>query len=69
MVMVDAQGIVEVCNRRALELLGVSEALMASRPALDEVRALHWIRFAEAVQRVELGGGAVLYSFSEAVVR
>jgi len=69
MVMVDAHGIVEVCNRRALELLGVSEALMATRPALDDVRALRWIRFAEGVQRVELGGGAVLSSFSEAVAR
>jgi len=46
-VMVDAQGVVEVCNRRALELLGLSEAQMASRPAFDEVRALHWIRTAE----------------------
>lgn len=45
--MVNAQRIVEVCNRRALELLGLSEAQMASRPAFDEVRALHWIRTAE----------------------
>jgi len=69
MVMVDANGIVEVCNRRALELLGLSETLMASRPALDEIRALQWIRFADGVQSVDLGGGAVLYSFGEAVAR
>ena len=46
-VMVDARGIVDVCNRRAVELLGLSEAQMASRPAFDQVRALHWIRTAE----------------------
>ncbi|MGZ8259371.1 MAG: PAS-domain containing protein [Caldimonas sp.] len=46
-VMVDAQGIVEVCNRRAVEMLGLPEALMASRPAFDEIRALHWVRTAE----------------------
>ena len=42
--MVDAAGIVEVCNRRAVELLGLSEAVMARRPALADVRALHWVR-------------------------
>ena len=50
-VMVDPRGIVEVCNRRAVELLGLSEAQMASRPAFDEVRALHWVRTADAEPR------------------
>ena len=39
-VMVDADGVVEVCNRRAIDLLGLSESPMAGRPAVDEVRAL-----------------------------
>ena len=68
-VMVDASGNVDVCNRRALELLGVSAELMASRPALDEVRALQWIRHAAGVERVGLDGGAVVYSFSERAER
>jgi PAS domain-containing protein len=68
-VMVDANGIVDVCNRRALALLGVSAELMASRPALDEVRALQWIRHADGVQRVDLAGGAVVYSFGERAPR
>ena len=67
-VLVDAQGMVEGCNRRALELLGVSDEPMASRPALDEVRALHWLRNADAVQSVTLAGGAVLYSFADAAL-
>ena len=46
-VMVDARGIVDACNRRACELLGLSEAQMAKRPAFDEVRALHWVRTGE----------------------
>ena len=68
-VMVDASGNVDVCNRRAIELLGVSAELMASRPALDEVRALQWIRHAAGVERVGLDGGAVVYSFSERAER
>jgi len=75
-VMVDPEGIVEVCNRRAVELLGLPEAAMARRPAFDDVRALHWVRSAGgcrqidgrvvAVQSIVLAGGAVLYTFSEA---
>ncbi|MDP9900435.1 PAS-domain containing protein [Variovorax ginsengisoli] len=37
--MVNADGIVEVCNRRAMELLGLPKALMASRPHVSEVFA------------------------------
>jgi PAS domain-containing protein len=75
-VMVDPEGIVEVCNRRAVELLGLPEAAMARRPAFDDVRALHWVRSAGgcwqidgrvvAVQSIVLAGGAVLHTFSEA---
>jgi PAS domain-containing protein len=63
-VMVDAQGVVEVCNRRALELLGLSDAQMASRPAFDEVRALHWLRTIEgerlSQEGVDVGAGGQL---------
>jgi diguanylate cyclase (GGDEF)-like protein/PAS domain S-box-containing protein len=38
-VMINAERIVEVCNRRAIELLGLPAELMASRPTLDEVFA------------------------------
>ena len=79
-VLIDAQGSIEVCNRPALELLGLSEALMAGKPALDDVRALHWLRHpvcdcferrqadgrVVAVQSVALAGGAVLHTFSGA---
>jgi diguanylate cyclase (GGDEF)-like protein/PAS domain S-box-containing protein len=36
-VMVNAQRVVEVCNRRALELLGLPAEFMNSRPTVDEV--------------------------------
>jgi PAS domain-containing protein len=75
-VLVDAEGTIEVCNRRAVELLNLPEAVMARRPAFDDVRALHWVRSTAgrrqigvrvvAVQTVELAGGAVLHTFSEA---
>jgi len=39
LVMVNAEGIVEVCNRRAMELLGLPKSLMASRPHMNEVLA------------------------------
>ena len=75
-VLVDAEGTSEVCNRRAVELLNLPEAVMARRPAFDDVRALHWVRSTAgrrqigvrvvAVQTVELAGGAVLHTFSEA---
>ena len=58
-VMVDCEGIVEVCNRRAVELLGLSEAVMARRPAFDEVRALHWVRSAEATDGSQAAPGAI----------
>jgi PAS domain-containing protein len=63
-VMVDAEGIVEVCNRRAVELLGLSEAVMARRPAIDDVRALHWVRCSSAggsdAQAIAVAGGGEL---------
>lgn len=37
--MVNAQRVVEVCNRRALELLDLPKAMMDSRPTLDAVLA------------------------------
>lgn len=37
--MVNADGIVEVCNRRAMELLGLPKSLMASKPHMSEVLA------------------------------
>jgi diguanylate cyclase len=48
-VMVDSDGVVEVCNRRAIDLLGLPESLMGSRPAFDEVRALRWVQRAADV--------------------
>jgi PAS domain-containing protein len=75
-VLVDAEGTVDLCNRRAIELLGLPEAAMARRPAFDDVRALHWVRSGAAgreidgrvvaVQSIALSGGAVLHTFSEA---
>ncbi|MGJ7542116.1 PAS-domain containing protein [Variovorax sp. LT1R16] len=35
--MVNAERVVEVCNRRAMELLDLPEALMASRPSFQQV--------------------------------
>ncbi len=40
--MVNAERIVEVCNRRAIELLGLPEALMASKPTFEAVLAYQW---------------------------
>jgi len=40
--MVSPQRIVEVCNRRAMELLDLPEALMQSRPTFEAVLALQW---------------------------
>jgi diguanylate cyclase (GGDEF)-like protein len=40
---VDAEGIVTVCNRRAIELLDLPELIMASRPMLESVPPLRWI--------------------------
>lgn len=41
-IMVNAQRVVEVCNSRAIELLGLSAELMASRPNYDDVLAAQW---------------------------
>lgn len=40
--MVNAQRVVEVCNRRAIELLGLPEELMASKPSFEAVLAHQW---------------------------
>ncbi|MGJ7581324.1 PAS-domain containing protein [Variovorax sp. RHLX14] len=40
--MVSAQGIVEVCNDRVLQLLDLPRELLASRPAFSEVVAYQW---------------------------
>jgi diguanylate cyclase (GGDEF)-like protein len=42
--MVNAERIVEVCNRRAMELLDLPEALMTSRPRFADVLAHLWQR-------------------------
>lgn len=41
-IMVSAKRIVEVCNRRAIELLDLPPALMAARPPFEEVLAYQW---------------------------
>ena len=41
-VMVKSQRIVEVCNRRAIELLGLPPELMARQPSFSEVLAFQW---------------------------
>ncbi len=40
--MVNAQRVVEVCNRRAIELLGLPPELMASRPTFAQVLEFQW---------------------------
>ncbi|RYZ01093.1 MAG: diguanylate cyclase [Comamonadaceae bacterium] len=40
--MVNAERVVEVCNRRAIELLGLPPSLMAARPTFGEVLAYQW---------------------------
>ena len=40
--MVNAQRVVEVCNRRALDLLGLPAELMASKPTFEAVLAHQW---------------------------
>ncbi len=60
--MVNAQGVVEVCNRRAIELLGLPPELMASRPTFAEVLEYQWStdEFAhtpEDVRQFVRGGG------------
>ena len=48
LLMVDAHRTVAVCNRRAIEILGLPQLLMASRPTLDAVLPLQW--FFDAVE-------------------
>jgi diguanylate cyclase (GGDEF)-like protein len=43
LIMVDAAGQIAVCNRRAIEMLGLSAPLMAQRPFLQAVPALQWV--------------------------
>jgi diguanylate cyclase (GGDEF)-like protein/PAS domain S-box-containing protein len=40
--MVNADRVVEVCNRRAVELLGLPPELMASRPTFEQVLEFQW---------------------------
>ena len=40
--MVNADRVVEVCNRRAIELLGLPAELMASKPTFAQVLAYQW---------------------------
>jgi len=40
--MVGADGVVEVCNRRAIELLDLPPAMMAAKPAFVEVLEFQW---------------------------
>lgn len=40
--MVNAQRVVEVCNRRAIELLDLPKDLMASKPTFEQVLAYQW---------------------------
>ncbi len=47
-IMVNAQGVVEVCNKRVVELLDLPAELMASRPSFREVQA---IQLAQRVAR------------------
>lgn len=60
--MVNAQRVVEVCNRRAIELLGLPPELMASRPTFAQVLEYQWStnEFAqtpEDVRHFVRGGG------------
>jgi signal transduction histidine kinase len=62
--MVSADMVVEVCNRRAIELLGLPPELMASKPKFSEVLEYQWStnEFAntpELLQQFVRGGGIV----------
>ncbi len=43
LVMIDAGGVVAVCNRRAIELLGLPAGLMALRPSVETVSMLGFL--------------------------
>jgi len=62
--MVNAQGMVEVCNRRAIELLELPPALMAAKPSFADVLEHQWStdEFAETpeVLRQFVRGGGIL---------
>ena len=53
--MVSAMGVVEVCNRRAIDLLGLPAELMASKPLFAEVLAYQWAsdEFVHAPQEMQ----------------
>ncbi|MES2529840.1 MAG: PAS-domain containing protein [Pseudomonadota bacterium] len=62
LMMVNADRVVEVCNRRAIELLELPRALMESRPTFNEVLAWQWAHdeFAEVpddIQQFVRAGG------------
>ena len=42
MMMVNAQGVVDICNRRAIELLDLPPALMAGKPRFEAVLDWQW---------------------------
>jgi diguanylate cyclase (GGDEF)-like protein len=62
--MVNAQRVVEVCNRRAIELLGLPPELMASRPTFTQVLEFQWStdEFAHTPEEVRqfIRGGGIL---------
>jgi diguanylate cyclase (GGDEF)-like protein len=57
--MVDAGGTVAVCNRRAIEILDLPEALMAGRPHFDTVAQLRLLTDARGVPSAPAEAGAV----------
>lgn len=60
-IMVNPQGVVEVCNKRVVELLDLPPELMASRPAFREVQAI------QLAQRVARGMPAGLAAQPQAI--
>jgi diguanylate cyclase (GGDEF)-like protein len=61
--MVNAQGVVEICNRKAMELLELPPALMADKPHFDAVLAWQWshdeFRRSNAQMQEFIRGGAI----------
>lgn len=60
--MINADRVVDVCNRRAMELLGLPQELMASKPLFEEVLAFQWstdefMHTSEEVRNFVKGGG------------
>ena len=62
--MVNADRVVEVCNRRAIELLDLPIELMASKPSFEQVLGYQWStdEFADAPEEVRqfVRGGGIL---------